>query len=280
MTSRPHLLRFPSLFPAALAVALVAATTTPAGGQSLYGLMIGGAWTGWFSQAEAVEKPMSTGGIGVQVTIHTSYLAPALLNMMEATLAGKPPVTAAQYGIFSAQGAPQAGYKIGATRIQQITLPGLDAGNTGPVLVGVTFAQAAAEQGKPTTWPSPPPIGQTLRSSYFHLAFDDLDANTAMTIAPMTITVDEVAKGAALPALVLTTSLLNSAASKTWDAGVQKWLLSRSAKNGTLTIPTPNLKTQLLVIRFLGVRVASSSNASSAVTLSMTGIRILAPGSP
>lgn len=265
---------------AGITLVVVGAVPAIAGGQTStrYAVALGSTWIGWADSAQVIETALATGGVGAQATIQTSYVSSPLLDLIAASVAGKSPTTPVQVASYSYTLSPVSLLKIGSTWIQEVDVPRADASHTGPALVRVKFAQAISELSKPTTSPGSNLLGQMLHANYFHLQFDSLDATTAISIAPMAIRLPDVLKGINLPQLVLTTA----ASSPVWNTGIQKWLTSQTARNGTLTFLASNLSTPLLVVRYLGVRVKSIDTSTGApiVTFTMTGIRIQSAATP
>jgi hypothetical protein len=243
-------------------------------------LMINTYWSGWMNQAQVLQTALPTGGTGAGISVQTSYLAPPLLDLIAQSMAGKLSTPALQLATYSSNGQPLTLVKL-VSRIQQIDLPAVDASNTGPVLVGVKFAQAPFESGKPTTFPPANPKVQVLRSSNFHLQFDSLDATTAISIAGMSVVLPDVMKGGGLPQLVLRYSATTGSA-QTFIKGLQQWFQSQTSRNGTLTFLDTDLRTPILIVRYRGLRVVSNSvgTATPTATFTMTGINLQTGATP
>lgn len=246
-------------------------------------LMIGTAWVGWMNQAQVLETPLATGGTGAQVTVQTNYVSPSLLDFISLSLAGKVSTTPLQLATYTSSGAAVSLMKLLNTRLQEVDLPAVDARSSSFVLVGVKFAQAPYETAVPTTHPMSNPIGQVLHSNLFHLQFDSLDATSAMAIGRMTVLLPNVMKGVDLPQLALTYAVsATNLASENFAKGLQKWFLSQTTRNGTLTFLASDMRTALLVVRFRGLRVTANTAGTSTptATFSMTGISVQGPVAP
>jgi len=240
-------------------------------------LMLGSSWSGWMNKADVFQAVLPTGGMGAQITVQTNYIARPLLDLIASSLAGKSGPTSMALATYAANAVPQNQYKIAAAQIQEVDLPAANAGGHDTLLIGVKFAQAPFESGVPTTHPPGNPLGQVLRSNYFHLQFDGLDATSAISIGSMAIVVPYALKGS-LPQLVLTYS--NAASGQAFSTGLQSWFRAQTTRNGTLTLLAADFKTALMVVQYRGLRVISVNSPSSGpstATFTMTGIS-LQPG--
>jgi hypothetical protein len=174
--------------------------------------------------------------------------------------------------------------KIGTARIQEVDLPAANTTDS-PVMVGVTFAPALFESGKPTTGPMEAnPLHVVLHSSYFRMQIDSLDAAYVMSVSGVAVRLPDALKGINLPQLVVTynTSPTN-AYKQAFVSGLQKWYQSQTTRNGMLTFYMPDLKTILLVVRYRGLRVTSintPTSGPSTATFAMTGISVQGPVMP
>ncbi|HEY2163159.1 MAG TPA: hypothetical protein VGH04_04175, partial [Gemmatimonadaceae bacterium] len=209
---------------------MAAAAAVPAAGKAqMSALMINSYPAGWMNQAQVLQTALPTGGTGAVISVQTSNLAPPLLDLIAQSMAGKASTPALQLATYSATGQPLSLLKL-VSRIQQIDLPAVDASNTSPVFVGVKFAQAPFESGKPTTSPPVNTRGQFLRSSNFHLQFDSLDATSAISIAGMSVVLPDAVRGGSLPQLVLRYNAGSTGSAQTFVKGLQQWLRSQTSR--------------------------------------------------
>lgn len=270
---------------AILPAAAVMAGALPASANAqLQALMIGSYWSGWMTQGLVSQTALPTGGTAAQLTVRTNYLSPSLLDFVAQSVAGKVAYTTVQYATFTANAQPISLLKIANTRIQEVDLPAADARKADTVQVGVTFAQAPFETGKPATWPPGNPQGQGLRSNYFHLQFDSLDATSAIAINGMAVRLPDVLKGVNLPQLMLTYTVSpTNGASQTFAKGLQAWFSSQTSRNGTLTFFASDSRTPLLIVHYRGLHVLSINNPGTSAptaTFMMSGISIQSGATP
>lgn len=248
-------------------------------------LMVGPNWAGWVNQGQAVEMPLPTGGKGVQLTVLTNYVPTTLLDFIAASIVGKVTSTGVQYATYDAAIAPLNLWKIANTRLLEVDLPVEDVNSTMPAYLGIRFAPAPFEMGKPTSMPEPNSRELALQPTLFRLQFDNLDAPTVRSIGSMAIRFPDVLKGANLPQLIITfNGPQTSLAAQTFVNGLNSWKASQALKNGTLTFFAHDLKTVLMIARFQGLRVASILSPINAVpwtaTFTMTGISLQAAPAP
>lgn len=274
MTIPRHIVRRAATSAAIVLVVAGAPAAVVAQTSTRQAVMIGSTWIGWVDTAQVTQTALSTGGSTALVTIHTSYAAPALLQLIAEAVAGKVGTVALQVAIYSSTGTPLSLVKIGSTRITEIDVPAANASSSAPTQIVVKFAAGSAEVGKPTTFPAQNALGQYLHSNYFRLQFDSLNASTAASVASMAILLPDALKGVNLPRITVTTGASTSLASQAWIDGITKWFKSQAPRNGTLTFISSDLKTAMLVVGFQGVRVYSTTNLSTTgpIVFTMTGI--------
>jgi hypothetical protein len=258
-------------------VAALAAGAVPAAAQAHSARSYNGARYALYLNRQLADVPTKVtlvDGVGGSTAASFSVYLPdaALSGLVNGALTGLPRRVSAEIQTLDYDYKPRSSALLQNVRVKEVDFPTFDSRSKDGTVFAFTLFPTRSAPGRSTLDTNR--YEKTLRkqpapmASNFRLQIDGVDCTSvgAVKLPPAVSSGGRLRLQGAMTVTVSSTTI----------SAFRQWLASPAAKNGTLTLLTPDLKTPIYVISLVGLRIQSMSSGTSSQSaqIAISGIRL------